>query len=243
MRALAVIGLLLSLPVTMMAQGTVTDSIATEPQKLLVVPFEDKMFFTDVMKEMVQGNGLDPEEVVNTLRNGIQLSIRSAMTDSLETGTFLSSDSLPPDGLVKLYEQMSYRYLPVRPNAKGPEHKKNGIERGQIRTVRDTTARYMSATLKDATVLKSFHASHGFNRFLLLGQMDVRMDLSNPELSIINGSRTIAVHFTVMDVNGNPLTGGIASYDFIGGTGDMKRVMREAFGPIAKQMLLAFVAL
>ncbi|MCF8257994.1 MAG: hypothetical protein K9J06_10585 [Flavobacteriales bacterium] len=239
MRRLAVLWLLLPLPITMMAQGTVADPIPTEQHKLLVVPFEDKMFFTDVMKEMVQGSGLNPDAVVNTLRNGVQLSIRASMTDSLEIGTFLSSDSLPPEGLVKLYEQMSYRYLPMHPTAKRSGPKKSGIEHGQVKTVRDTTTRYMSSTLKDAAVLESFHATYGFDRFLLLSQMDVRMDLSNPELSIINGNRTLAVHYTVLDAKGNPLSGGVASFDFEGGAGDLKWVMSIALGPVATQLVKA----
>jgi len=43
----------------------------------------------------------------------------------------------------------------------------------------------------------------------------------------------------VMDALGNPLKGGLASHRFDGGANDVQRVMSEAFGPIAKQMLAA----
>jgi len=219
------------------AQDVGTDSAGTGPLRLLVIPFEDKMFFSDVMEEMVQGSDLNPEDLVNILRNGIQLSIRTTLSDSMEVGTFLRSDSIPSAGLISIYEQLGYRYLPVRPNPKGLEVKRSNIERGQVKTSRDTTSRYMSAELKDATVLESFHRSHGFNHFLFITQLEVRMDLSDPQLSVVQGNRTVEAHYTLADVKGNTIFGGLASHRFDGGAAQVQRWMSKAFGPIAKHIL------
>lgn len=236
--ALLVLASLL-LPVRSWAQEAPADSSAHEAYKLLVVPFEHRMFFTDVMQEMTQGTGMSADVVVSTLRNGIQQSLRSGGTDQLKVGTFMGSDSIPEDHLTGIYEQMALRYIPVNSASKGDAQRKSSIERGQVRAVRDTTARYMSCEMKDPAILGSIRASKGYERFLFINQIEVRMDLSDPEQSMRMDKRTVVVHFTVMDAQGNPLKGGLASHLFDGGAQDVQRVMSEAFGPIAKQMLAA----
>lgn len=236
MRILTVTMLLMSLAVASLAQEAQTDTTASGPQRLLIVPFEDRMFFSDVMQEMVQGSGLGPEEVVNALRNGIQLRMQMVLKDSAQVGTFLSADSIPPDGLTRIYEKLSYRYLPVRPNPKAPEQQRGGIERGQIKSVRDTTTRYMAAEMKDSEPLNTLHGSHGFDRFLFITQLEVRMDLSDPEQSVLLGKRTVAVHYTLTDLQGQPLAGGLIDHHLSGGSDNVNKVMAEAFPPIARQL-------
>jgi hypothetical protein len=232
MRHLTILFLMVSGIAT--AQNSPTDSTTTEPQRLLIVPFEDKLFFTDVMQELAEGSGLSPEEVVNTLRNMLQLSVRQVLQDSIEVGSFLSADSLPPDGLTRIFGGLGYDYIALYGEKKDVKQR-SGVERGQVRATRDTTTRYMAASLKDAAVLRDFRASHGFTRFLFLTQLEVRMDLTNPEEAMMRGLRTVAVHYTLTDADGAALRGGIVRYDLEDGA-EINRIRNEAFPVIANQL-------
>jgi hypothetical protein len=163
--------------------------------------------------------------------------VRQVLQDSIEVGSFLSADSLPPDGLTRIFGGLGYDYIALHGEKKDVKQR-SGVERGQVRATRDTTTRYMAASLKDAAVLRDFLASHGFTRFLFLTQLEVRMDLTNPEEAMLLGKRTVAVHFTLTDAGGSVLSGGIVRHDMQGGT-DIGRLRAEAFPVIAKQLFEA----
>ncbi len=214
-----------------------TDSAATvvSASKVLVVPFEDKMFFTDIMRELSQGSGMPPEEVVSSLRNGIVSSIGEVL-HSQDSTLFLHPDSLGKGGLDGIYEQLTYHFTPLRPRPKSPD-KESSIHQGQLRTVSDTVERYMSAGIKDAEVLGKMSANKGAQRFIVLSQMEVRMDLSDPELLTIDPRYIVAVHYTVMDSKGNSLVGGLASRKFSKGDHNIRLMMFAAFPDIAKTIV------
>lgn len=222
------------------AQEILADTATVEPQRLLIVPFEDKLFFSDVMPELAEGSGIAPNEVVNALRNSLQLSVQQILKDSIEVGTFLSADSIPPEGLVRIFGSLGYDYVALYGEQRQTKQR-SGIERGQVNASRDTTTRYMAAAMKDDAVLRDLQGSHGFNRFLFLTQLEVRMDLSDPEQAMLLGKRTVAVHYTLTGAGGSPLNGGVARYDMQGGT-DFGRIRAEAFPAIAKQILIAFLS-
>lgn len=214
------------------------DSTATvaSATKVLVVPFEDKMFFTDIMRELSQGSGMTPEEVVGSLRDGMVSSIGSAL-HVRDSTTYLPSDSLVATELASIYEQLVYQFTPVRPSPKSPEEEKPIIHQGQLRTVRDTVERYMSASVKDIAPLGSLSASKGVQRFIIINQMEVRMDLSDPELLAIDPRYIVAVHYTVMDAKGNSLAGGLASRKFGKGDHNIRLMMFATFPDIAKTIV------
>jgi len=217
---------------------TAIDSTATTSpaSKLMVVPFEDKMFFTDIMRELVQGSGMTPEEVVNDVRNAMVSSIGSALHGQDSTA-YLPVDSVVSGDLASIYEQLTYQFTPVRPSPKSPEKEKQVVHQGQLRTVRDTVERYMSAGIKDASVLGGISASKAVSRFIVLSQMEVRMDLSDPELMAIDPRYIVAVHYTVMDTKGSSLAGGLVSRKFSKGDHNIRQMMSATFPDIAKTIL------
>lgn len=234
MRWMLAIAVLLWQPLSLVAQETETDFTTTEPLRLLIVPFEDKLFFSDVMQELAEGSGLDPDAVIHTLRNTLQLSLRQVLGDSVEVGTFLSADSIPPEGLARIFGSLGYDFVAIYGEKKDAKQR-GGIDRGQVSAARDTTTRYMAAIIQDDGVLQDFQASHGFNRFLFLTQLEVAMDLTDPEQAMRLGKRSVAVHFTLTDASGISLNGGISCHHLEGGA-EMGRMRTEAFPSIAKQV-------
>jgi hypothetical protein len=133
------------------AQAPITSDTtkALKPSsKILVVPFEDRMFFTDIMRELSQGSGMTPQEVISSLRSGIVKSIGIKLSDA-DSSTFLHPDSVDKALLESIYEHLVYKVTPVRISPKNPEKEPLGIHEGQVRTVRDTSTRYMACAFKD----------------------------------------------------------------------------------------------
>lgn len=210
----------------------------TEEAKILIIPFEEKLFYCDIMRDLTEVNKLSQKQIYDRFRNEIQLSLKTALKDSMETATFLNTDSITDEHLVDIYSVLGYKYVPVPEkeelNEKGKpkkakkkkEPKKEvGIRNGEVVAERQAVERYMNAYLKDHSVLTQLDSVYGLNRFLFINQMDVKMDLTDPETAFLDPRRVVAIHYTILDKNGKQLSGGLASQQFPGTESDMNHII------------------
>jgi len=209
------------------------DGYREESTKVLIIPFEEKLFYCDIMRDLTEVNQLSKSEIYHRFRNEVQLSLKDALKDSLETASFHSSDSLTQDELVNIYEVLGYDFLPIpvveekgehgnsdshrKKKVQAPAPKREvGVRNGEVVAERQVVERYMSARLKNTSVLQQLHSTYGFNRFIFINQMDVKMDLTDPEAAFIDPKRLVAIHYTVMDKDGKEISGGLATSQFPG---------------------------
>lgn len=204
--------------------------------KILVVPFEDRMFFTDIMRELSQGSGMTPQEVISSLRSGIVKSIGIKLSDA-DSSIFLHPDSVDKASLESIYEHLVYKFTPVRISPKNPEKEPVGIHEGQVRTVRDTSTRYMACAFKDTAVLSKLSTEIGVQKLIVLNQMEVRMDLSNPDLLATDPQYIVAIHYTILDTKGSTIAGGLASRKFSQGDHNIRLMMFATFPDLAKTIV------
>ena len=200
-----------------------------EEAKILIIPFEEKLFYCDIMRDLTEVNNLSQKQIYNRFRNEVQLSLKTALKDSMETATFLNTDSITDDDLIDIYSVLGYKFVPVpqkeevdekgkvkKEKKKAEPKKEVGIRDGQVVAERQVIERYMSAQLKSCGVLNQFYANYGINKFLFINQMDVKMDLTDPEAAFIDPKRLVAIHYTVMDKDGKEISGGLATSQFPG---------------------------
>lgn len=218
-----------------------------EESKILIIPFEEKLFYSDIMRDLTTVNKMGANEIYHRLRNEIQLSMKKALKDSMETAMFLNTDSLLESDLVSIYAVLGYQYVPVpkeldeakrgkkKPTKKKqPEAKKElGIRDGQVIAERQVEERYMNAKLKDNSILNQFYTNYGINRFLFINQMDVKMDLSDPETAFLDPRRLVAIHYTILDENGIQLSGGLAEAQFPGTESRLNYIIGANFYKLA----------
>jgi hypothetical protein len=222
---------------------------STENTKVLIIPFEEKLFYCDIMRDLTTVNQMSKDEIYHRFRNEIQLSMSTALKDSMETASFHSSDSLKHDELVNIYEVLGYDFLPVPiVEEKGENGKKKkvqepapkrevGMRDGHVVAERQVVERYMSAKLKSAEVLHQLHSTYGFNRFIFINQLDVKMDLSDPENAFINPMRVATVHYSILDKDGKSIGGGLASSQFEGTESNLNHIIGGNFYKLSAEVL------
>lgn len=227
-----------------------------EEAKILIIPFEEKLFYCDIMRDLTEANQLTQQQIYDRLRNEIQLSLKAALKDSMETATFLNTDSITDQDLINIYAVLGYKYVPVpveekdektgigkKKKAQPTEPKKEvGIRNGQVVAERQVVERYMSAQLKNFDVLNQFYTNYGINKFLFINQMDVKMDLSDPETAFLDPRRLVAIHYTIMDKDGKEISGGLASAEFPGTESRLNYIVGANFYKLAAEVLGSLVA-
>lgn len=220
--------------------------------KILIIPFEEKLFYCDIMRDLTSVNRKSQQEIYNHFRNEIQISLKKALKDSMETATFLNTDSITDDDLVNIYAVLGYKYIPVpvdeedegkkkkskKKKVPQPEPKQEvGIRNGQVVAERQLVERYMSAQLKDHQVLNDFYTNYGINKFLFINQMDVKMDLTDPETAFVDPRRLVSVHYTIMDKDGKQISGGLASAQFPGTESRLNYIVGANFYKLSAEVL------
>ncbi|MFM1876331.1 MAG: hypothetical protein RL266_2068 [Bacteroidota bacterium] len=228
---------------------------AKEEAKILIIPFEEKLFYCDIMRDLTEANQMTQQQIYDRLRNEIQLSLKAALKDSMETATFLNTDSITDQDLINIYAVLGYKYVPVpvkeevdekgkvnsdshRKEKKQPEPKMEvGIRNGQVVAERQVVDRYMSAQLKSFDVLQQLNANYGINKFLFINQMDVKMDLTDPETAFLDPKRMVAIHYTIMDKEGKEISGGLASSQFPGTESRFNYIIGSTFYKLSAEVL------
>lgn len=220
---------------------------AEEEAKILIIPFEKNLFVCDIMRDLTTSNQMSANQIYHRLRNEIQLSLQAALKDSMETALFLNTDSIKNDDLINFYAVMGYDYVPIpvekedgkkgKKKVEQPKEREVGIRNGQVVAERDVVDRYMKTVLKDNTILNEFYSKYGINRFLFINQMDVKMDLSDPETAFIDPKRLAAIHYTVLDQNAIELTGGLASKHFAGTESRLNYIIGSTFYALSAEVL------
>jgi hypothetical protein len=105
---------ILLFPLFGIAQTDTTNVDSTkEVAKILIIPFEEKLFYCDIMRDLTEVNNLSQKQIYDRFRNEIQLSLKAALKDSMETATFLNTDSLTDEHLIDIYSVLGYKYVPV----------------------------------------------------------------------------------------------------------------------------------
>jgi hypothetical protein len=221
------------------AQDEVAEAdTAKESAKILIIPFEEKLFYCDIMRDLTVVNKLTQQQIFDRFRNEIQLSLKKALKDSMETATFLNTDSITDEDLIDIYSVLGYKFVPVptiedldekgkpkKTKKKAEPKKEVGIRKGQVVAERQVSERYMNAFLKDNAVLSKLDSVYGLNRFLFINQMDVKMDLSDPETAFLDPRRVVAIHYTIMDKAGKQISGGLSSAQFAGTESNMNHII------------------
>lgn len=227
---------------------------STEQSKILIIPFEEKLFYCDIMRDLTTENRMSANEIYNRLRNEIQLSLKAALKDSMETATFLNTDSITDQDLINIYAVLGYKFIPVpakeevdekgkvKKEKKKPEPKAEvGIRNGQVVAERQVVERYMSAQLKNHEVLNQFYANYGINKFLFINQMDVKMDLTDPETAFVDPKRLVGIHYTIMDKDGKHINGGLATAQFPGTESRLNYIIGGNFYKLSAEVLSSLI--
>lgn len=210
--------------------------------KLLIIPFEDKMFFTDLYRELTAANQINQEQIRNRLRRAVQLSARSSMRDSLDIHLFLRVDSVAKGELADIHSAIAYDYVPVKKyDKKGKEIKpekapEKGIRNGQIVSERTVDERYMNTVVRKPEILRQLNDRYEVNRFLFINQLDIKHDLRDPNTAFLDPKRLIQVHYTFVDLYGKELGSGLAIQEYSGRTTNLDRIISDNMYRLAAQI-------
>ena len=222
-------------------------------QSLLIVPFESKMYITDVNKQLAEANNLTSSEILSRFTSAIDQSIIYSFEQKCNVSSFyLLDDSESKTDLAYVYQNRRLEYELVSETVektkteklkdklkKKEETKYQGgsIIDGQIVSKRDDRERYMKAVIRDQNMLDSMVTKFDNNYFLFVNELDIRNNYSDAVDMQKNGyNREIKLHYTLYHKNGEILSTGISRTTFPSSQNDINVIIKSYFPILAQQI-------
>ena len=222
------------------------EAINLSQKSVLVVPFESKMYLSDINKALAENNNLSSDQIIQRFTAAIDQSIYYAFQEKCKISSFYGiEDTSVTEDLNYIYDnlQLEYELVSVTEDKSKAEQLKaklkkkedNSYQRGQVNngqiiTTRDVRERYMKTVITDQKMLDSMHFKFDNDYFLFVNQLDIKNDYSDM-IAVQQGSfdRVAQLHYTLYAKDGSILTTGISKTTFSNLQNDINKIISERF--------------
>jgi hypothetical protein len=214
--------------------------------KILLVPYDPRMFISDVNRELEEAHQTHINEIRTILRESlsqivaVELGKSHSVTDLLNDG-----DEGMESDIRRVYSAITWDYIPVSaPDSSGKKKARRAeeqagrgvnIEAGELKTYYDNRDRFMDARIVDTKIIDYIKNKYNSDYILLLNELDIRIK-KGAAAGVSNGARQVKVHFTLFDRKGNRIGGTAAYFDYSGKTTDVFNLMKSGFGKVASDI-------
>lgn len=243
----------------------VEEPIVIKYEKVLIMPFEPKLYISEADREISRKTGLAPSQIRNNFRWGINNILWAEINPIRPAISLLSADDLEVQkDLHYLYQSIGYHYQTLseekeevgktkteevydkmknkisstlRPQ---PEEEQPGtrIKNGQLYSVAEKRERYMHTRIINPNALELLSNKYEVGYFVFINQFDIKIapGVDQRQLESEMYPREIKVHYTIMDQFGAEIYAGAAKGFFPSTINDMNRIVKGHLPKVAKQI-------
>ncbi|NNE55148.1 MAG: hypothetical protein HKN32_03940 [Flavobacteriales bacterium] len=239
-----------------------------ERGSVLLIPWEGKMYLSDINREVHYRTGLEIDEIKRLFREGFCQVFAQEASEKWDVVDLVTEDNEGHlSDLEYAHASVAYSYSKVPPPPKekpdskakallnrftqkeDPEQSGRGVSvnEGQIHTYYDEKERYMSTRVDNPELLPYLSEKYEYDYVVFLNELDIKvMRDHNVEHGQV-WERRIKVHYSVFDAGGVEITSGAAYAEYDGYEKDIFSIIRNNFDfpsqNILSQMDVAIQAL
>ncbi|MBO7572168.1 MAG: hypothetical protein J6T48_08450 [Bacteroidales bacterium] len=234
-------------------------------KRVLVVPFDERIYFNDATADIARRDGLTHDEIMEYFRYQLNLNLINSLIDSCEVVDLLKDNTREDEADISgLYTTMSYELrlaefeldtenmgllakkraekLEEARRKQREEEMKNarpGMRNGEIVGHRQQTDdMYLHIVIGQPEVLKEIAKRRNVDYFLFVNQFDIKTDYRDPYISgQRNVQRIMRVHFSIYNTEGEFISGNYASTKVPMYEDDKERIVNLYFPDIMRQIL------
>ena len=237
-----------------------------EYRKVLVIPFENRMYRSDIDKKIYEKTGKDFKTIRHEIRKGLNNNVFIECKQSYDQNygvitLFNETDPETMQDLRYIYESIAYKYkeLPVEDTkeleAKGlmkvmdkakqafdpepaPTNGSTTLKNGQIYTVNNTVEKYMHTSITNPNMLEAISSKYDVDLFVFVNQLDLSAAPGIDQREFESGDyrRLAKVHYTIIDRMGNEINAGAAKTLFSSTVNSPSLISKIVFPRVATQI-------
>ncbi len=225
---------------------------------VLVVPFESKMYLSDIDKDLGKANELSFQDIKAKFRAALDREIFIALKQYYNPLSFYAIE--PQESRAELgyvYNSIGYKYEVVpeqevvkKENAakkligkfkkkeKEDEYIQAGMQGGQIVSQVDNREKYMKTTLPNPKLLPNLNSKYKASHYVFINQLDIKRSADKRYVaSEEQYKREIKVHYTIFDNEGKEVSSGAIKSRFPSNQNDMDKIIKVQFPLIAQRIV------
>lgn len=224
---------------TTIQKKNATEREAKTAHKVMLIPFEPKLYLSEIDHAINAETGLNSKEIKRRFRDGLNEQLYKAFKTIPYNVIDLMSDSAKyTKDLNGIYQHLTYQYQKV-PNqekyeAPKTEKQEKKIDKGQLIVETNSDQRFMNAKMTDAKVVPMLYGKYNTDIFVFINQLDIKASGTPNSYNINNGDspRKIVVHYTVYSYDAKELNSGIVEEEFELDTNSPKKIIDKHFSKI-----------
>lgn len=227
-------------------EGTRNSDVAgkTQTGKVCLVPFEPKLYMSEIDQKINQVTKWDWETIRENFRRQLNDQLKLKIQPSFSVLSFYADSVKMSKDLDYAYNSTGLSYDPVNKpsDAKSANGTKSGISNGQITVEQNSDKKFMNTKLTNAEVLTYLHKKYASEYFIFINQLDIKNDMNSYDVATDTYQREVTVHYSILDLNGKTIDAGVATSRFSSKENNPKKIVAQCFSPIATYIAAKFTA-
>jgi hypothetical protein len=225
---------------------------------VLVIPFESKMYLSDIDRDLGEANDLNFQDIKAKFRAALDREIFIALKPYYNPLSFYAI--APQESraeLAYIYNSIGYKYEVVpqeevvkkentatkllgkfKKKEKEEEYTKAGMSGGQIVSQVDNREKYMKTTLPNPKLLPNLNEKYRVSHYIFINQLDIKR---SADMRYVASSeqykREIKVHYTIVDNTGKEVSSGAIKSRFSSKVNDIDKIIKVQFPLIAQRIV------
>ncbi len=217
----------------------------TSSGKICLVPFEPKLYMSEIDQKINQQTKWDWETIRENFRHELDAQLKLKLQSTFSVLSFYADSAKMSKDLDYAYNSTSLSYDPVNKptDAKAANTSKSGISNGQIVVEQSSDKKFMNTKLTNVEVLSYLNKKYASEYFVFINQLDIKNDMNSYDMSTDTYQREIVVHYSILDITGKTINAGVATSRFSSKENNPKKIVAQCFSPIATYIAAKFTAI
>lgn len=212
-------------------------------EKVLLIPFDPKMYLSDVDKKIGTENNMNFYQVRNAMRTGLDEEIYFALKKKFNVYSLLMDSINNKKEISYTHESVTYSYdlqpadNQTKKNTK-PQKTENKptIVKGQLQVEVSTDKKFMNTQIMNKEILPYLAKKYNATVFVFINELDLRSNPESYDIATDSYHRDVVVHFTIFNVAGEFLNFGTATTSFSSRLNDPEKIVKNHFNAIGTQI-------
>jgi hypothetical protein len=205
--------------------------------KIMLIPFENKMYLSEIDANINQESKLSAKQIKAVMRDGMNEQLYKKLKVKMNVVDMIDDTTKTKKDLENIYQYLSYQYqkTPNQENYKAPSNEKEvkNIDKGQLSVETVSDSRFMNAKLKNATLVPYLTNKYKTNLYLFINELDIKSVNSIPGDFSSSSNRKIIVHYTIYTYDAKEINSGIAEVNMPSNVNNPSKIINSYFSLVA----------
>ena len=248
--------------ITLSAQNNTTgisdNSSLMGDVSVVIIPFEAKMYISDIDRDLAQNHQMNFQEIKAKFRANLDREIFLALKKYTQPFSFYSMPQRDANAeLGYIYNSIGYKYEVVpeevvvkkenvgtkllrkfKKKEKDSDYIDASIQGGELVSQVDNREKYMKTTVVNEKLLPNLNEKFGAQHYIFINQLDIKRGADMRYAASDEGyKREVKVHYTILDNLGEEVSSGAIKSRFSSNENDIDKIIRVQFPLIAERIV------